>query len=75
MHKKKHRQHKNVELNRRQGLRVGGVVVPYWPSYYWGGGGVNPNPQPDSDNTGDSTGTTTDGAANAGDAGASGANA
>lgn len=71
---KKHRQHKRVELNRRSGLRVGGVVVPYWPAYYWGGNGANP--QPDSDDTGNSTGTTTDGAANAGDAGATaGANA
>jgi len=73
MHKK-HRQHKHVEINRRSGLRVGGVVVPYWPAYYWGGSGANP--QPDSDNTGDSTGTTTDGTANAGDSGAAaGANA
>ena len=53
---KKHRQHKRVELNRRSGLRVGGVVVPYWPAYYWGGNGANP--QPDSDDTGNSTGTT-----------------
>lgn len=73
MHKK-HRQHKHVDMNRRRGLRVGGVVVPYWPSYYWGGGGMNP--QPDSNNTGDSSGTTTDGTANAGDSGAAaGANA
>jgi hypothetical protein len=65
---KKHRQHKRVELNRRSGLRVGGVVVPYWPAYYWGGNGANPQPNLDD------TETTTDGAANAGDAGA-GANA
>ena len=36
---KKHRQHKKVELNTRRGLRVGGVVVPYWPSYWGGIGG------------------------------------
>lgn len=35
-HKKKHRQHRHVVLNERRGLNVGGVVVPYWPSY-WGG--------------------------------------
>jgi hypothetical protein len=33
---KKHRQHKHVTLNSKLGLRVGGVVIPYWPSY-WGG--------------------------------------
>jgi hypothetical protein len=33
---KKHRQHKRVSVDSRIGLRVGGVVVPYWPAY-WGG--------------------------------------
>ena len=34
--KKKHRQHKKITVNSQLGLRVGGVVVPYWPAY-WGG--------------------------------------
>jgi hypothetical protein len=37
---KKHRQHRHVTLNSRRGLRVGGVVVPYWPSYWGGVGGA-----------------------------------
>lgn len=37
---KKHRQHKKVTLNSRRGLRVGGVVVPYWPAYWGGIGGM-----------------------------------
>jgi len=37
--KKKHRQHKKVTVNSRLGLRVGGVVVPYWPAYWGGVGG------------------------------------
>ena len=37
---KKHRQHKHVTLNSRRGLRVGGVVIPYWPSYWGGIGGM-----------------------------------
>jgi len=36
---KKHRQHKRVIVNSRLGLRVGGVVVPYWPAYWGGIGG------------------------------------
>lgn len=36
MKKKKHRQHKDVYLGSRGGIRIGGVVVPYWPAY-WGG--------------------------------------
>jgi hypothetical protein len=36
---KKHRQHKLVDTDSRIGLRVGGVVVPYWPAYWGGIGG------------------------------------
>lgn len=35
----KHRQHKNITLNSKRGLHVGGIVVPYWPSYWGGIGG------------------------------------
>jgi hypothetical protein len=38
--KKKHRQHKNVYLNSKRSIRVGGIVVPYWPAY-WGGPSQN----------------------------------
>jgi hypothetical protein len=37
MHKKKHDQFKNIGINSRQGLRVGGVVIPAMPMY-WGYG-------------------------------------
>ena len=36
MKSKKHRQHKGVQLNAQRGLNVGGIVIPYWPSY-WNG--------------------------------------
>ena len=56
---KKHRQHKHVTLNSHRGLRVGGVVIPYWPSY-WGGmsgmgnaqGGQTTNEGAQNDNSG-----------------------
>ena len=35
----KHRQHKDILLNSRRGLNVGGIVIPYWPSYWGGVGG------------------------------------
>jgi hypothetical protein len=34
-----HRQHRDIGLNNQLGLRVGGIVVPYWPSYWGGIGG------------------------------------
>ena len=37
MHPKKHEQFKNVRINSRRGLRVGGVVIPAMPGY-WGYG-------------------------------------
>ena len=37
MHKKKHDQFKRIGINSRQGLRVGGVVIPAMPGY-WGYG-------------------------------------
>lgn len=37
--KKKHRQHANVSMNSRGFLRIGGLVLPYYPAYYWGGMG------------------------------------
>lgn len=37
--KNKHSQHKRVNLNSQLGLRVGGIVVPYWPAYWGGVGG------------------------------------
>lgn len=33
----KHRQHKDVAMNERGFLRIGGMVIPYWPAYMWGG--------------------------------------
>ena len=36
--KRNHRQVHGVSINNSMGLRVGGVVVPYWPSYYGGMG-------------------------------------
>lgn len=37
-HKKvKHRQHANVTMNDRGFLRVGGMSIPYYPAYTWGG--------------------------------------
>ena len=35
----KHRQHKDIRLNSQVGLQLGGIVVPYWPSYWGGVGG------------------------------------
>lgn len=35
--KKKHRQHKDVSMNSRGILRVGGMNIPYYPAYMWGG--------------------------------------
>ncbi len=58
---KKHRQHKNVSMNSRGFLRIGGMVLPYYPAYYWGGMG--------SGTTNAST-ITTEGGSNAGDASA-----
>jgi hypothetical protein len=43
VHKKKHDQFKKIGINSRQGLRVGGVVIPAMPGY-WGygiGGGMS----------------------------------
>jgi hypothetical protein len=37
MHKKKHDQFNKIDINSRQGLRVGGVVIPAVPGY-WGYG-------------------------------------
>lgn len=37
--KKRHRQHDNVSMNERGHLRIGGVVIPYYPAYTWGGMG------------------------------------
>jgi hypothetical protein len=34
---KKHRQHKNVSMDQRGHLKLGGVVLPYYPAYYWNG--------------------------------------
>lgn len=59
--KKKHRQHKDVSMNSRGVLRVGGMNIPYYPAYMWGGmwsGTTNADT------------TTSEGAQNAGDAGA-----
>lgn len=59
--KKKHRQHKNVSMNNRGILRVGGMNIPYYPAYMWGGmwsGTTNADT------------TTSEGAQNAGDTGA-----
>lgn len=58
--KKKHRQHKNVSMDRRGHLRIGGVVLPYYPAYYWGGMGSG---------TTNADTTTTEGSNNAGDSG------
>lgn len=60
---KKHRQHKNVSMNKRGHLRIGGVVIPYWPAYMWGGTG--------SGTTNVDT-TTTEGAGQDGNTGADG---
>jgi hypothetical protein len=60
--KKKHRQHKDVSMNSRGILRVGGMSIPYYPAYMWGGMW--------SDNK-DSDTTTNEGDHNAGDSGAS----
>jgi len=57
---KKHRQHENVSMNERGYLRIGGLVLPYYPAYYWGG--------MDSGTTNAST-ITTEGGNHAGDAG------
>ena len=35
--KKKHRQHHGVFMNDRGILRVGGMNIPYYPAYSWGG--------------------------------------
>ena len=59
--KKKHRQHRDVSMNSRGVLRVGGMNIPYYPAYMWGGmwsGTTNADT------------TTSEGAQNAGDAGA-----
>lgn len=58
---KKHRQHKDVSMNSRGVLRVGGMNIPYYPAYMWGGmwsGTTNADT------------TTSEGDHNAGDAGA-----
>jgi len=39
MHKKKHHQFRGVTVNHPYGLRVGGVLVPSYLSYYGGGYG------------------------------------
>ena len=61
--KKKHRQYKNVSMNDRGFLRVGGIVLPYYPAYMWGGMGSGTT----------NAGTiTTEGAGQDGNAGADG---
>jgi hypothetical protein len=37
MHKKKHHQFKDININTRRGIRVGGVFISAMPGY-WGGG-------------------------------------
>lgn len=37
MTEKKHRQHKDVSMNSRGILQVGGMNIPYYPAYMWGG--------------------------------------
>ena len=62
---KKHRQHKRVILNSRRGLRVGGVVVPYWPAYWGGFGGTGDVHHGQTNNEGgnnDSSGSSDSGA-------------
>ena len=51
----KHRQHKSVSMNKRGFLRIGGMVIPYYPAYMWGGIGSG---------TTNADTTTTDGAGN-----------
>lgn len=58
----KHRQHKDVAMNERGFLRIGGMVIPYWPAYMWGGMGSG---------TTNADTTTTEGAGN-GNTGADG---
>jgi len=58
----KHRQHKSVSMNKRGFLRIGGVVIPYYPAYMWGGIGSG---------TTNADTTTTEGAGN-GNTGADG---
>jgi hypothetical protein len=59
----KHRQHKRVSMNKRGFLRIGGVVIPYYPAYMWGGMGSGTT----------NAGTiTTEGAGQDGNAGADG---
>ena len=47
MHKKKkHSQFNRVDINSRKSLHYGGVVIPAYPSYYWGiSGGVTSTDQ------------------------------
>ena len=69
MKKKKkvlHRQIHSVTLSNAMGLRVGGVVVPYYPSYWgggFGGGGINYG---SNTNEGASNANNSDAASNAG---------
>ena len=60
----KHRQHKDVAMNERGFLRIGGMVIPYWPAYMWGGMGSG---------TTNADTTTTEGAGHNGYTGADGA--
>ena len=60
----KHRQHKDVAMNKRGFLRIGGMVIPYWPAYMWGGMGSG---------TTNADTTTTEGAGHNGYTGADGA--
>lgn len=43
----------------RHHLVVGGVAIPYWPTYWWGGMGVTSNTT-DNTNQGDSNGSNGD---------------
>ena len=61
--KKKHRQHTNVTMDGRGHLRVGGIVIPYYPAYMWGGMGSG---------TTNADTTTTEGAGHDGNTGADG---
>ena len=71
MKSKKHRQHKHVDMNQSKGLNVGGVVVPYWPSYWTGIGGGDVHHGQTTDVTQD--GQATDGGVTSGDGSAAGA--
>lgn len=53
-----HHQHRNVEMNSQRGLLIGGVLIPYSPSYWSGTGGGDgkhgqtTNEGPNNDNSG-----------------------